>query len=939
MSKKMKIKKSEIEKQYKLSPSFSDLLPWLEWSDEENAVLLEDLRSVGALLEIKDFSSESKPISFIKEKHEQIVQAFTQVMPLENDNPWIIQIFVQDDLTLDGFYRQLKDYIASVGNENDVFSQKYLEIMKNHFELMTKEEGILTDPLSNLPFKGKTRRIRLAVYRRYSDKKNKNQPHNQVEELQVTIKRLVSQLEQIGLKVRRLEGSHFYEWLIRWFNPKPALTDGSADKLLEKFPYPKKKPFGWNFTQNVFFNPVQSENNGWLFDDLKHKALILNELNNEIDIGVISRERSFGENEKYALLDKFPNGAIYSMHIIFESKDAIHKQLTHIEKSAIGKSTLVHTIADKVKQTRLDIDKGDTLVRTVEAIFIRGKNDEELKAQEIQLGSLLSGSGLTFLDSKEELFPLDSYLRFLPFNYNYEFDKKYMYRSTYKYKDAAVRLLPVFGRSRGDQQNPLHVYFNRGGEPFIFDQLSKKFKQSNSHTAIIGTTGAGKSALLNTHIMALSAVYNPRIIVIETGGSMDYTEKYLNKYGRKTKALRFSRTNPISVNPYVEAYKALEQVEIEEALIAKNEIQKGESYDEEGIEEEYLAKKIDEQLKDFENQEIVATEEELNQEEDRDLLNEMALATRTMITGGIDEEEKSISRADMMLINRVLIHAMKNCRKNNVEQMLVQHVIESFGEMSDKEKNPSIQKKLSSFSLSMEEYKTGLKAKFINRVSDPLPDVDFLQIEFGFLQEEKYVDLLNVVFITLLSKILAIAEKGKESGRPTILILDEIHILLKSKMVATILTLISKVGRKFGLWLIPATQNVSDFESIEAKKFLSMMETWICLAFSGDQEIRLVESFKGLTQEEKDLIRGIEKFPGIYAEGVLLGKKHQGLFRNVPPRICLALAMTDADERAERKQIQEELGTDDPIVAIEHIAKKMEESIKKKQNKETVFYD
>ena len=749
----------------------------------------------------------------------------------------------------------------------------------------------------------------------------------------------MSQLEQIGLKVRRLGGSHFYEWLVRWFNPKPTLTEGNVDQLLTKFPYPIEKPFGWNFTQNVFFSPVESYEEGWCFDGIKHKLLILDELHHEVEIGVVSRERSFGENEKYALLDKFPSGAIYSMHITFESKEAVHKHLTHIEKSAIGKSTLVHTIVDKVKKTRVDIDQGDTLVRTVEAIFICGENDAALKTQEIQLSALLSGSGLTFLDSKEELYPKDSYLRFLPFNYNVEFDKKYMYRSTYKYKDAAVRLLPIFGRSRGDQQHPLHVYFNRGGEPFIFDQLSNGFKQSNSHMAIIGTTGSGKSALLNNHIIALSAVHNPRIIVIETGGSMDYTEKYLNKYGRTTKALRFSRTNPIAINPYVEAYKALVHVEIEEALIAKNDFKNDASVNQEKIEEEFLTKKTNEQIKELEIISAVVTEEELKQEEDRDLLNEMALATRTMITGGLDEEEKSMTRADMMLINRALIYTMKKCRKNNVEQMLVQHVIESFEDLAEIEISPLIQKRWSQFALSMEEYKTGIKAKFINRKSDPLPDVDFLQIEFGFLQEEKYVDFLNVVFITLLSKILSIAEKGKDSGRATVLILDEIHILMKSKMVAAVLTLLSKVGRKFGLWLVPATQNVSDFESLEAKKFLSMMETWICLAFGGDEEIKLVESFKELSEEEKDLIRGIEKFPGIYSEGVLLGRNHQGLFRIVPPRICLALAMTDADERSARKQLQKELGTDDPIEAIEHIAKKMENVFRKNKDKNTVFYD
>ncbi len=40
-------------------------------------------------------------------------------------------------------------------------------------------------------------------------------------------------------------------------NREHTFFDGDQDKLLAQYPYPQdKKPFGWNFSQNVFFSNV-----------------------------------------------------------------------------------------------------------------------------------------------------------------------------------------------------------------------------------------------------------------------------------------------------------------------------------------------------------------------------------------------------------------------------------------------------------------------------------------------------------------------------------------------------------------------------------------------------------------------------------------------------------------------------------------------------------
>ncbi|MCX7123326.1 MAG: conjugative transfer ATPase, partial [Gammaproteobacteria bacterium] len=664
-----KVLNSDIAKQYDTRKSISDHLPWVEWSDAENIVLLEDFKSCGALLEIQDISTEAKPQEMIEEIHKNVKGVFQSVVPLEDKDPWIVQIYIQDDLTLDPLNRRLEEYVK---DPDDPLTKKYLSIMARHFKLLGREQGMFRDPLSDLNFRGRTRRIRLAVYRRYEDENNKASKSKKkldvVNELRVVTETLMTQLRQGGMNVRRLKGQHFYEWLVRWFNPKPAITDGDQDELLKAYPYPgATKPHGWNFTQNVFFDTVKDEEGAWVFDGIKHKVMVFQDLQDQLDIGVISRERSFGSGKNhYALIDKFPPGTIYTMQLIFESKTAVEKHLNTIKKAAVGQELVIQEVKRNVERAFYEVANGNMLFRSSEALYIRAATHEELEENERNIRALLVSSGLTTVKTEEELYPQDVYLRFLPFNFSYAFDKKNSFRSTYKYADDIARLLPVYGRSKGDGMNPLVIGYNRGGEPFIYDHSSNDFKQSNSHMFICGTTGSGKSVSLNSLILAMSAVSNPRIIAIEVGGSFDLTTKFLSAHGRNVRTLKFSRKDPIVLNPYSEAYKALEMVEREEALLAKLAIKDPADL------LEAKAKQIEEEIKALAEPLVIEADDDTR--EDRDILTEMMLATRIMVTGGDDRENEKISRSDMMLIMQTLIHSMKKCRDAGAPQMLVQHV-------------------------------------------------------------------------------------------------------------------------------------------------------------------------------------------------------------------------------------------------------------------------
>lgn len=943
------IKTSEVKRQYQSQPSLSAYLPWLDWSDETHTFLLEDGVSVGCLLELRDFSTESLPEASIEAIHTKLTGALSRLVPLEEFNPWVIQFFIQDDLTLEPLAQKLARYVPPSLRDKPL-TQRYLQMMNAHFEALTQEKGLFDDPLSGLPFKGKTRRIRLALYRRYADKKHPP-TEDVLDELIGVSESLIANLQAFGMKVRRMKGKAVYEWLVRWFNPRPEMTEGKVDSLLARYPYPKdeEKPFGWSFSQNIFFSTPRSETKGWLFDNLIHRVMVFKEISNLPDIGLISRERAVGDS-RYALFDKLPEGAIYTLQITFEAKSALEKHLDKIEKSAVGKGQGPLRVKEAVARARLEVASQHLLFRAVQAIYYRADDESTLAKTERQLMALLSNVGLSVISPQDELNRLDSYLRFLPCNFNPLFDKAYSYRSNYLYASDVAALLPVYGRSRGQGEAPHNIFYNRGGEPFIFDELSPLFKTANAHMAILGSTGAGKSVLLNTQIFQSLAMRGSRVFVIEAGGSFDLLGRYVEQFGVSVNRITFSRSQPIAMNPFAESYKALAQIEAEERAFLTYGGRLQDESEGGAINQiiEVHAKKLQEelQLKVGEDKDRDADREAHKSEasdiidkadESRDILSEMALALRIMITGGLDKEEERFTLADDMLILETLVETIKHCKKAEIPQVLTIHIIEGFKSASERQTLPDVAKRLDEMARAISGFvKNPLKAQFFNRPSNPLPETDLTIINLGFLQEKQNGAMMSVLFISLLARILALAEANQYSGRPIELYIDEAHIPLKNPLAAVFLILMAKVARKIGLWLRPATQNIEDFATEEAKKMLSMMETWLCLALN-KKEVSLIKQFRAVSEEEEALLLDIRKYQGLYSEGVLLGSRFKGLFRNVPPRLMLALAMTEQSEKAERQEIMTREGVDE-LKAAELIAERLLTQ-RKKAKEDTGFDD
>jgi type IV secretory pathway VirB4 component len=70
--------------------------------------------------------------------------------------------------------------------------------------------------------------------------------------------------------------------------------------------------------------------------------------------------------------------------------------------------------------------------------------------------------------------------------------------------------------------------------------------------------------------------------------------------------------------------------------------------------------------------------------------------------------------------------------------------------------------------------------------------------------------------------------------------------------------------------------------------------------------LQQIARFKDLTDVQRSLLLSARKEPGKYVEGVVLSDNLEALFRNVPPPLSLALAVTEKHEKAERAEIMRE---------------------------------
>ena len=156
----------------------------------------------------------------------------------------------------------------------------------------------------------------------------------------------------------------------------------------------------------------------------------------------------------------------------------------------------------------------------------------------------------------------------------------------------------------------------------------------------------------------------------------------------------------------------------------------------------------------------------------------------------------------------------------------------------------------------------------------------------------------------MMSHINDLVECYQHDARTTLVVTDEGHIITTNPLLARFVIKMNKMRCKLGAWFWIATQNLEDFPDAR-RKMLNMMEWWLCLVIP-KEEINQIAGFKDLTDVQRSLLLSARKEPGKYVEGVVLLGNLEALFRNVPPPLSLAFAMTEKHEKAERAVIMHE---------------------------------
>ncbi|CUY89206.1 conjugative transfer ATPase [Serratia sp. IR-2025] len=880
---------------YHANPSIVDYLPWAEFLDREQCILLDDGVSVGAVFEITPVATEGRTDDRLEQMRDTVEDALQDSFDEHDENPWVVQFFCQDENNVDAYLDRLRGYIKPHAQGSQL-SESWLKETERHMRGIARPEGLFKDTLiTDQPWRGQQRRTRMVVYRWIG--KGNTDPMPPIAMLNQTCERVTGALNGAGVVCVRQNGGQVHDWLLRHFNPSPEWVDkGTLYRDAAYFDSRDTQegamPVQNDFAETLLFTPpVSDPDQGvWWFDNQAHCTIPVEKLRRPPEPGTLTGEQKRGEKKINALMDMFPEGTMVCMTIVVQPQDTLENDFNKLSKNAVGENTESGRVRQDVAQVKEYLGNRHKLYRAGITFLLRAGDLTTLNHKRVDLTNVLLGAGLQPVRPEFDVAPLNTYLRALPMCFNPESDKKHWY-TRLTWVQHLAGLLPVTGRETGTG-NPGLSFFNRGGDILTVDPLNKHDRSQNAHMLYFGPTGAGKSATLCATLTQTMAVHRPRLFIAEAGNSFGLLADYFESQGLTVNKISIKPGSAVSLPPFSFAHKLIEELSSLE-------------------------------LDESELRDIDADDDD---EDKRDYLGEMEISARMMITGGDQKEEAELKRADRAMIREALLMAAKSAFDEQ-RQMLpsdLQNALYAISnDTANEKRNPQRRAKAAEMAeaLGMFTQAGSFEAELFNREGSLWPEADVTLIDLGHLAREGYEAQMALTMVSLTNTINNIAERDQYSERDIVFAVDEAHIVTVNPLLAPYMTKIVKMWRKLGAWLWLATQNLKDFPNI-AEKMLNMAEWWVCLTMP-PEEVNDIARFKALTEEQKAVLLSASKLSGCYTEGVVLSKKLEALFRAVPPSLYLALGMTEKEEKAERRALMQEFGCSE-LEAARKVAQKLD---------------
>lgn len=871
---------------YDVKPSFVDLLPWVEYLPDSQSLLLDDGESVAAFFELTPIGTEGRESQWLLQARDALENALQDSFDELDEHPWVVQLYAQDETDWSSYLNTLRDYIQPRA-QGSAFSESYRRFLAHHLRAIAKPGGLFEDTtVTRLPWRGQCRRVRLVVYRRApgTARRRRQTPEHA---LTTVCDRLLGGLANAGVGARRMQAADIHAWLLRWFNPHPSLLGSTAEdreRFYQLTAYPSESEpgevelaSGTDFSQRLFFGEPRSdmETGTWVFDGMPHRVMVLDRLRTPPATGHVTGETRKGGDAFNALFDQMPEDTVMCLTLVATPQDVLEAHLNHLDRKAVGDTLASEQARQDVQEARSLIGSAHKLYRGALAFYLRGHDQDELNARGLQLANVMLNAGLQPVREEDEVAPLNSYLRWLPGVFDPAKDRRQWYTQL-MFAQHAANLSPLWGRNQGTG-HPGITFFNRGGDTITFDPLNRHDRQMNAHLFLFGPTGSGKSATLNNILNQVVAVYRPRLFIVEAGNSFGLFGDFAKRLGLSVHRVKLAPGAGVSLAPFSDAWRLVD---------TPGEVST-----------------LDADALDDDTEKTAPTSEE---DEQRDVLGELEITARLMITGGEDKEEARMTRADRSLIRQCILDAARRCVQDE-RTVLTEDVRDALREHSMESTLPETRRaRLLEMADAMDMFCQGLDGEMFNRPGTPWPEADITIVDLATFAREGYNAQLSIAYISLINTVNNIAERDQFLGRPIINVTDEGHIITKNPLLAPYVVKITKMWRKLGAWFWLATQNLDDLPKA-AEPMLSMIEWWICLSMPPD-EVEKVARFRELNPAQKALMRSARKESGKFSEGVILSKSMEVLFRAVPPSLYLAMAMTEPEEKAERHQLMREHG-------------------------------
>lgn len=843
------------------SPSFVDRLP-VRQECGDSIFYFRDMQNVGAMFGIESISIEAKNEGDKQEILDGINFAIKQAIPAEYDELWHSQVYITKVDAKESTFNAIEKH----QKVKTKFSEHWLGEMDKHLAELSNPSGAFIDKNTSLKFRLSKLKITMCLYQELNDN-NKETMKQRFDKTKEVLERLESAFEQINLKINRFTSQDYIDNIASFVHDQKVKYNPTVWELVDSdlSQVPLKRSL-INCNGNGMFTFASRSN--------KYKKysvyLAVEKITREPGFAHISGE----QKDRTSLFDKLPIGSTWVQTVVHMHPDLATEQLEKIENSVLGTSAVNINNKKAIHAAYDEIGKGNNVYRLAAGVYL--STDDEAKMGKLirDTQSILGSKGVKVLNMEQNPTAELDFIHSMPFAFSYKDDSTwYKQRAFLQDLNLISKIMPVVGRSTGTGSAGL-LKFNRGGEPLMFDPLADRV--NNAYGLILGPMGSGKSAFLVDFLMNMIATYNPRVFIIEKGNSFGLLVDHCKEMGLSANKISITAgSKDIRLPPFADAVKLLDE------------------------QDEVLS--------------------------DRDLLGELLIIAKLMITGGEENEEKDFKRPDWDTMSEAIKLAAQITRDDGREITLVSDVIKGLEKvykiaLDDNSSGKELDR-IKAMTKAMRVFiNTDLSNNIFNSEGEMFPERDITLLDVGILGDEGYQDKLAVAFISMMSNINRIAERTQYDDRPILILVDEAHLITTNPLLAPYIVKIAKMWRKLGAWLWLATQSLDDYKDASAQ-MLKVMEWWVCLSFK-PAEAESMKRFKKLTTEQEELLLSTVNASGQYKEGVVFSENMQTLIRNIPPSLALALAQTEDHEKVARQKIMNETGCSE-LDAVYKIAEKI----------------